>query len=1809
MSDVCSVDLEVYGAPDLRYDFGLADAVATTAQTAAAALENQIGSRASYVTTAGDDFKGRFSELFAANAATAANDSRELGGRLRDVVTFMGKLSDAAREENARRRHAREWRARVEERRANWLDATWDNIFGEEPPPTTGTVTAPTFNASAPAVSPRDTPGPGGGYGSGTSSARPENLRSFATGNAGLDAALASYPGRLSGAAADFMATCDFGGIDVGPVASGFTAWLSANANDTSWASTIAAAFEDAGAGSGITTVSDAALEASLAAAGVGASRQDLAIDAPTAWGGALTTGFVNDPVNSATGNFLEPENDLPFPDATALLAMTRMYNSLDERGGVFGVGWSSVLDTALQLTDEEARFVQPDGRQIVFGRDGDGWARASGENSWLSRVPGSELVALGLPAHVLPEALLVSDNTGGWWAFGPSGTWVGMGRGAGNTVWAVRDRDGRVTRIEHRRGRAIDIEYAGEQVLSVTASDGRRIEYLYDENRLVGVSGTLGVRTYRWNDGGLIDQVASAAGVIECTNVYDAKRRVREQTTQFGRRTRFTYLSGRVTEVADADGGNANSWIADRKGRLVGIVDTGGNRQSLAYDPHGNLVSVTERDKQVTVHAYDGRGRKTRTVTPEGADITYGYDDHDRVTTVVTAAGGVVTYEYPNDIERNPSRITDPVGGVTQMQWDQGLLAQVVDPEGVVLAFEYNAHGELVGTRNADGAIARPNRDRAGRIVEAVTPTGNRTRYRYDDAGSLASREDPDGSVWRYEHGAGGVITATIDPYGARTEYEYGSHGGLTRTIDPLGRAVERAFDEYGNVAGVTLPDGAAWSFTHDSLSRLTEITDPAGGSWARRYDVNGQLAVATDPTGVHTEISRSRSAGIRTIRTAFEESSIHYDRYGRPEKVEDTGGDASLITYDACGRPVEILDGDGGLTQIRRDLAGRVTAVTSPAGRVTRYEYDRCGRPVTAVDAQGGRTTLTYDLDSRVIARTLPTGESGEVLYDAVGRVIRERAPGAGVARYGYDKAGRLVFSQDSRFGQRRFGYDAAGQLLTATNGLGGVTRYEYDQRGRMVRITDPLGGVTTRTYTELDKVDAQTDPIGRVTTATYDKAGRQVSQTDPDGNTTVWSFDEVGLESGLTVNGRLVTEIRRDARTRTATIIDRTRDGAEITHTLRFNRLGRLVERTSADRTMRWEYDADGARTGMVTPDGVTVRYTHDPVGNVTRIDHSELGEVAYARDAFGRILEARAGDLTQTWDYRDGYPVQHTRADQSGVSVTRIDRDESGRIIRVDGPDGVTEYQHDDACELTSAVTNGEEATWTYDQAGRLVQESGTTGTRAYAYDAAGQLQNVVATDGEVTEYAYDGQGRRARKTANGIVTEYGWDDRGWLSSITERSLTAAADVLRQTELWVNALGELAEADTLPLTWDTAAYAPEPVSIGGTSLFRGPGALTGINGDWTGGGWRDTRETTLEDPWQALREAGGASVSGALSLTAGGAITLDGLEWMGARAYDPAARGFLSTDPLTAPTGAAWSANPYSFAGNDPLHATDPLGLQPVTDADLKAYANAHQGALATAATAVGEWWDDNWEYVAGGAMVVVGGVMMATGVGGPVGLALIGAGADTIIQKATTGEVNWGQVALSGAFGLVPGAGVAGNLLAHVGANAAEGAVQNVAQYAISGQPLTAGGFLETAASGAAMSAVTGGALKKLPVASAIKKLEDEVPSPNYVDLASADRRTHILDGDATGGGHRWPGADGKSAFPKDWSDDKIMHEISDVTTDPSLKWTQQTGAPGADFTRAGNPTRHTVIGTRHGVDIKVVIEPAGEGIISGYPIL
>ena len=89
---------------------------------------------------------------------------------------------------------------------------------------------------------------------------------------------------------------------------------------------------------------------------------------------------------------------------------------------------------------------------------------------------------------------------------------------------------------------------------------------------------------------------------------------------------------------------------------------------------------------------------------------------------------------------------------------------------------------------------------------------------------------------------------------------------------------------------------------------------------------------------------------------------------------------------------------------------------------------------------------------------------------------------------------------------------------------------------------------------------------------------------------------------------------------------------------------------------------------------------------------------------------------------------------------------------------------------------------------------------------------------------------------------------------------------------------------------------------------------------------------------------------------------------------------------------------------------------------------------------------------------------------------------------------------------------------------------------------------------------------------------------------------SEDRRRHILDGDEKSGGHG-PGRNtpGKSEFPSDWPDEKVIDAVKDVANDP------------ASVRTPADRGRTFVEGTRDGIGIRVIVGADGKAIVTAYP--
>src|SRR5262249_35625780 len=137
-------------------------------------------------------------------------------------------------------------------------------------------------------------------------------------------------------------------------------------------------------------------------------------VDASAAAGIPRTSGFVADPVCTATGHFVESEEDFTWSDRLDVLRWRRTYSSRFVAAGPFGRGWGSWASAACVAQDDGSVGYQGlDGQLAVFPADGaGGWQRVPGVEAVLS-TEGTGW-ALAWDRH--------SSRPGERWVFGPTG-------------------------------------------------------------------------------------------------------------------------------------------------------------------------------------------------------------------------------------------------------------------------------------------------------------------------------------------------------------------------------------------------------------------------------------------------------------------------------------------------------------------------------------------------------------------------------------------------------------------------------------------------------------------------------------------------------------------------------------------------------------------------------------------------------------------------------------------------------------------------------------------------------------------------------------------------------------------------------------------------------------------------------------------------------------------------------------------------------------------------------------------------------------------------------------------------------------------------------------------------------------------------------------------------------------------------------------------------------------------------------------------------------------------------------------------
>ena len=1371
---------------DVEFDDATSDALASACRNAARDLRDKVPGQRTKADTAMVEFKGYFSKLYDNNINIAVDNGKDIATVLDQLAKVVDNLKEAAHKEQKIREDARHYED-------DWfgLHKSWDDFWGTAPKLPDPYIPDTTIDTTQVGQREHPTPGaPGGGSGStaGTSSAKPSDLRNSATISHQLYKDFKDVPRDIRTKASRFKEECQWGTIDCENLLTTFDNWNNANDQEGKWATTIADEFAKAGSENTVNTVSNAALQAALDNKSIKSSREDLKVPAPSVVGQPTSSGYANDPVNVATGNFIEEEIDIAFSNLASSCAVTRMYNSLAVHGngddlpplaGVFGPGWSSNLDTVLNFSDEGATWIMPDGRHLFFARAGEGFARVETDPYWLTRTGASEIATTPMGRFILETCALsteadlyiVSNNQGHQWFFTLTGAWLGSTGGEGTTLAVTRAADGLISSLVHELNRSITFDYVDGLVAVARTSAGERIEYAYAPagstaaGHLVSVTSGAGTRTYEHDDNALIHRVIAADGTVEVTNTYDESARIAHQHTEYGRDVRYLYLDGGVTEVADEDGSQANVWISDDSGRLTAIIDADGGRTSFGYDRFSNRIRVIDRDGSRTTRISDNRGRITRDVTPEGQDTRYAYDEYDRVTAVSISAfetdpkkryaatqarrntadaeadtGEVtpistITYEYANAWDHNPSRVVDALGGVTELSWEGGLLTSLTGPEGVSMTLNYDEFGNLTSFADQEGNTTSFTYTAAGHLAQVTTPLGLTTSFTHDAAGNITGRQDPDGSRWKFEYTAGRRLVAVIDPSGARTSYEYGPSGDMTAVIDPLDRRTERTFDENGNVATVTLPNGGVFSYVWDGLSRLIRTVDPAGGHWENTYDAASVLTKMTDPTGVRVRTQADRKSGSVTSWDGTDGVRVKFDHLGRPVAREEIFSPTEAAQEAPKARAEKTDTPESTAELVVYDPAGNPVEILDAEGGLTRYEYNLASQLVRQISPAGRITAYTYNSCGRLDSVT-EGAETAEAVttrysYDADGRLTERNLPGMS-EKITYDANSRVISVIGGSGGDVFYTYDACGRVRSIRDAAWGTRKFSYDAAGQVTEVTNGLGGVTRYTYDEAGNVTKVTDPAGRITTYEYDVLGNMVKTMDPAGAITLYEYDAAGR-------------------------VLRVVDAAQKVHAWGYDSSGAACA-YSVDGTEQLRVDRDNRTRSVTVTDYAASIPADDRDGSlpwVSRYELDRLGRITAVARSWGESQSAASGsgayELSYAYDadgYRTGFTspygaLAYTRNAVGNISaITNTDTgeqsslsyDAAGALIRAQVADTVRSWTYDGHGAITGYTETAADADNSADvrveiirdEAGRIVGVDSAAGLITYAYDGAGQL---------------------------------------------------------------------------------------------------------------------------------------------------------------------------------------------------------------------------------------------------------------------------------------------------------------------------------------------------------------------------------------------------------------------------------------------------------------------------------------------------
>ncbi|MCM2356858.1 MAG: choice-of-anchor D domain-containing protein [Geobacteraceae bacterium] len=633
---------------------------------------------------------------------------------------------------------------------------------------------------------------------------------------------------------------------------------------------------------------------------------------------------------------------------------------------------------------------------------------------------------------------------------------------------------------------------------------------------------------------------------------------------------------------------------------------------------------------------------------------------------------------------------------------------------------------------------------------TETVTGTftgSTTTTWTYDNNSGNVTKVNKDGVVKDYDYDDNGNLKWEKWVKNGLTYYTYywWKYGLISKKQNPM-------YTEYRtiNVKGYADDEingrGYKTSYKYDDNLRLTDI-----------IPYNGNPATVSNST----KITYSPDSSTKTVTRGGFSTTYSYDGFGRPTGSSDSKGVTTTTSYNAYGVK-DFTDSNIG-DKVELDYFGRPTKVTDKDDYYETYNYDTNPK-VTVTDKNNKTYTLTYHAFGNPDEKYIVSVTDQDQKTTSYSRNIQGNLTGISQGQGTISR----TFSYNDPLHQDRKTF-----LMSETNPETGTITYGRDEVGNMTSKTDS-SGTKYYIYDSLNHLKCisliNNSCTGTTITFDYDNANNRTLLNSPSASIT-FKYDEVNrqYEKNETMAGRSYTTKYHYNANDLVDVITYPVTQREVTYHYNDNNEVNYVTGfggsvSSASNPIR--YNTAGLPTNFSYSNGISSTIHYNGRNLADSIVAGSVVNLGYGFDSRGNtspITNHLDSTKNQSFLYDNLSRITTFNGAWGGGSY-EYHPDGLGNRKSKTVAGAVTSYSYATKNRLTSS-TGAEPASYSYNDNGTLAGGSWQGGSYTLVYDDFDNLTAYKLGVPSLADFAYDGDGMRVAKTANGSKTVYHSDQGG------------------------------------------------------------------------------------------------------------------------------------------------------------------------------------------------------------------------------------------------------------------------------------------------------------------------------------------------------------------------------------------------------------------------------------------------------------